>query len=104
MSDERKQSRDMSPRVKKTLAAADLSPELQRALEHLPRLEIFTFLLERTDGRGTSVQRLANAFSMSVRLVEYHLKVLCGVDLVMNVADEKGSGTTEPSYVASACL
>jgi DNA-binding transcriptional ArsR family regulator len=104
MSDKRKQPHGLPPRLKEVLAVADLGPRRKRALEHLPRLELFIFLMERTDGSGTSEQELATAFAMSIRLVEYHLKVLQDADLVANVAEGKGSGAPEPSYVASAAL
>jgi DNA-binding transcriptional ArsR family regulator len=104
MSDRSRQPPSLPPRLKDVLAAADLEPRRKRALEHLPRLELFIFLMERTDGNGTSEQELATTLGMSIRLVEYHLKVLQDADLVANVASEQGSGTAEPSFVASASL
>jgi DNA-binding transcriptional ArsR family regulator len=104
MSDQRRQPPRLPPRLKEVLATADLGPIRKRALEHLPRLELFIFLLERTDGVGMSEQELATVFPMSIRLVEYHLKVLQDASLVTNVAGEPGPGTAESSYVASASL
>lgn len=76
---------------------------MKRALTHSGRLELFTFLIDRGDGKTTSERELAEAFGMSVRLVEYHLLVLEGTDLVANIADELGVGS-ESCYVATARL
>jgi len=100
MSDERKQP-DVSQRLKKSLER--FSQPLKRALSHLGRLELFIFLADRADGKPTSEQELAEVFGMSIRLVEYHLKVLEDAELVANVAD----GATEPApscYIAAATL
>jgi len=99
MSDKRRQPPNLPPRLKEVLAAAGLEPRRKRALEHLPRLELLIFLMERTDRGGTSEQELATAFGMSIRLIQYHLKVLQGADLVANVADEPETGA---AYIASA--
>jgi DNA-binding transcriptional ArsR family regulator len=90
MSDERKQ--------------ADASrPQVKRALSHLARLELFTFLIERSDGKTTDEEELAETFGMSLRLVEYHLRVLEHADLIANVADEP-KGESASRYVATARL
>lgn len=75
----------------------------KRALLHLPRLELFTFLLGRGGGKTTGKQELADVFGMSIRLVEYHLLVLEDVDLIANIADELGAGL-DSCYVATARL
>lgn len=76
---------------------------VKRALSHSGRLELFTFLIDRGDGKTTSERELAEAFGMSVRLVEYHLLVLEDAELVSNIADELGVGS-ESCYVATARL
>jgi DNA-binding transcriptional ArsR family regulator len=83
---------------------ADVSrTPVKRALSHLGRLDLFTFLIDREDGKTTSEQDLAEVFDMSLRLVEYHLLVLADADLVANIADELGVGS-ESCYVATARL
>lgn len=101
MSDKRRQP-DISERLKEVLGLE--SPPLQRALGHRPRLELLVFFMERSDGKPTSEQELAEVFDMGIRLVEYHLKVLQHADLIANVADGQTTGTAGPGYVASATL
>jgi len=76
---------------------------VQRALSHRGRLELFTFLIDRGNGKTTSEQELAETFGMGIRLVEYHLKVLQDADLIANIADELGV-KSESCYVATARL
>lgn len=59
--------------------------------------------MSRSDGRGTSEEELVDVFGMSIRLVEYHLKVLYDADLVASVAENEPSAT-ERGYVATAVL
>ena len=61
------------------------------------------FLVDRDNGKTTNEQELAEAFAMSLRLVEYHLLVLEDADLIANIADELGVGS-ERCYVATARL
>jgi hypothetical protein len=98
MSDKHRQP-DLAERLKEALALE--RPPLQRALGHRPRLELLAFLVERSDGQPTNEQELAEAFSMGIRLVEYHLKVLQHADLIANIADGQAAGS---GYVASATL
>lgn len=104
MSDQRRQPHGLPPRLQEVLSAADLGPEQTRALEHLPRLELFIFLMERPNGGGTSERELAAVFAMSIRLIEYHLNVLMDADLVTKVASVRNHGSVTSAYVASACL
>jgi DNA-binding transcriptional ArsR family regulator len=76
---------------------------VRRALSHVGRLELFTFLVDRGNGKTTDEQELSQAFGMSIRLVEYHLLILEGADLIANIADELGVGP-ESCYVATARL
>lgn len=86
------------------LKRADASQlQIQRALSHCGRLELFTFLIDRGSGKTTNEQELAEAFGMGIRLVEYHLKVLRDADLVANIADDLGV-ESESCYVATARL
>jgi DNA-binding transcriptional ArsR family regulator len=100
MSNERKEPYDLPSRLEKALESEDFGPQLKRALGHRRRLEIFIFLMDRPDEEGTGERELADVFVMGAGLVEYHLKVLQDVDLVANVAEKRGLGTAEPSYVA----
>jgi DNA-binding transcriptional ArsR family regulator len=102
MSNERKEPHDLPSRLEKALDSEDFGPQLKRALGHRRRLEIFIFLMDQPDEEGTGEQELAEVFDMGARLVEYHLKVLQDVDLVTNMPRERGLGTAEPSYIASA--
>jgi DNA-binding transcriptional ArsR family regulator len=81
-----------------------LDPRLRRALAHRPRLEIFCYLMQKRDGRGTSEQELADTFGMNIRLVEYHLKVLRDADLIVHFDEGQGHGKVERSYLAAAAL
>jgi len=104
MSDERKQP-DIAQRLDEALALEGLSPRHRRALEHRGRVELLIFLADRSDGKATSEQELAEASGMSIRLVEYHLKVLLDAELVANVADnEQTTGPATSGYVASSPL
>jgi DNA-binding transcriptional ArsR family regulator len=103
MNDDRRQP-DISQRLKEALALESLGPPLRRALEHPRRVEIFLFLAGTSDKKGTNEQELCEAFDMSVRLIEYHLKVLQDASLIASVADEQGLGVAKPSYVVSASL
>ncbi len=96
-------SSDINPVSNKRKLKPDAQPLRKRALAHLPRHELFVFLLDRKGGKATAAQELAAAFGMSIRLVEYHLKVLQDANLVANVADEPGSEPTR-GYVATATL
>jgi DNA-binding transcriptional ArsR family regulator len=100
MSNERKEPHDLPSRLRKALDSGSFSPRLKQALAHPRRLEIFIFLIDGLDQKETSQQELAEVFGMSARLVEYHLKVLQDVDLVTNVAEERGLDSNEPSYIA----
>lgn len=100
MSIERRQP-EISERLKELALER---PPLQRALGHRPRLELLVFLMERSDGKPTSEQELAEASDMGLPLVEYHLKVLEHADLIANVGDERASEADRPGYVASATL
>lgn len=93
MSDQRRQPADLPPRLREVLAAANLGPRRKRALEHLPRLELFIFLMERPNGRGASERELAAMFAMSIRLTKYHLKVLQDADLVTHAAGNGKPGS-----------
>lgn len=98
-----KNPHDLPRHVREILDQANLDTPRKRALEHLPRLEVFLFLMSRSDGRGTSEEELVDVFGMSIRLVEYHLKVLYDADLVASVAENEPSAT-ERGYVATAVL
>jgi len=74
-----------------------LDPRLERALAHRPRLEIFGYLMQERGGRGTGERELAGALGLSIRLVEYHLKVLHDAGLIAHAEDERAR-----SYVAAA--
>lgn len=102
MSNERKQP-DIAQRLQEALALESLAPQLKRALEHPRRVEIFLFLADRSDGRATSELELVEAFSMGIRLVEYHLKVLEDVKLVASVPDKQAPEPTR-GFVAAAAL
>jgi len=73
-----------------------------RALSHPKRVELLSFLADRTDGEGVGGDELAQAFNMHIRLAEYHLQVLQGADLVATVADDGGSGARPPVFVATS--
>lgn len=102
MSGDPRQS-DISQRLKEALALESLGPQLKRALGHPRRVEIFIYLADRSDGKATSEQELAEAFNMGIRLVEYHLLVLQGADLIARL-DEQEPGDAGHSYVAASSL
>ena len=100
MNQTNKDPHDFPQRFRKALDQANLNPQRRRVLEHLPRLELFLFLMERP----MSDRELAEAFGMSVRLVEYHLRVLSDADLIERLTEEQKATDTQAAYVASTAL
>jgi DNA-binding transcriptional ArsR family regulator len=72
---------------------------LKRAIRHPKRLELLGYLA----GNKTGMERveLAEVLGSTLPLVNYHLRVLQGADLVTHVEDSE-SGTTHRYVVAIA--
>ncbi len=63
----------------------EMGVEVQRALAHDGRMQIFEHLQRMRGGAAAEPGELAQAFDMGPRLVEYHLKVLQDAELVVPV-------------------
>jgi DNA-binding transcriptional ArsR family regulator len=70
---------------------------LKGALSHPDRGKILGYLLGNAE--ETSTSELAGALGLDAAKVSYHLKVLRGADLVMQVEEEQGRG--ERAYLAA---
>ena len=74
------------------------------ALSHPRRIELLSFLSGRADEEGVSGHELADAFDMHIRLVEYHLQILQGANLVTTVAGDGQPGTHQPAFIATSAV
>lgn len=72
------------------------------ALSHPRRAEILGFLAERTAGEGVGERELADAFAMSSRQVDYHLKVLQDANLVASLGSADRTDARQATYVATS--
>lgn len=72
------------------------------ALSHPRRIELLSFLAGRADEEGVGGHELADSFDMHIRLVEYHLRILQGADLVATVAGDGRSGLPQTAFIATS--
>lgn len=77
-----------------------MDTQVRRALSHPKRTEILGYLVRKRDGAGATEVELAIAFGMGRRVVEYHMKVLGGADLIARF-DGKQTPDVDHSYVAA---
>jgi len=70
---------------------------LKGALAHPDRREVLGYLLGSAE--GTSERELAGALGLSEAKIKYHLTVLRGADLVMQVDDDQGR--EQSAYIAA---
>ena len=77
-----------------------IDPRLKGAFLHPKRVEIFNYLMRKPG--GTRELELVKALGLSIRQVEYHLKVLQGADLIADLGDERAHGKGGRSYVTAA--
>lgn len=80
---------------------SSVNAELQRALSHPKRREIFGYLTEKGDGAGATERELAAALGMGLRVIGYHLKVLQSAGQVARFDGRRPSGA-ERSFVAAS--